>query len=129
MANSIIKTFQINGSKLFTYKIDIVGDASGEESLTSLLDPANLTGVPADFKIRAIQWQLVGFSVELLWGATTPLHAYSLTEGNDEVRFSDTGAHLVNDAVIGKTGNLLMTTLGLATAGSHGSIILEGQHK
>jgi hypothetical protein len=130
MANLITQRVLLNGSKLFTIQIDIVGDASGEETATSLIDAsAILTGAPADFKIRAIQWALIGFSVELLWDGDTNTHAFSLPEGSDGLRFSDTGAHLLNNAAAGKTGDLLMTTLGLATAGSNGTIIIEGQHK
>ena len=128
MPNLITTTLQLNGSKLFTAKIDVVGDASGEESAAVLIDVANLAGVPASFKIRAIQWSLEGFSAELLWDATTDVHAFSLPSGSDGIRFSDTGAHLANNSGVGKTGNLLMKTAGLATAGSRGTIIIEGQH-
>ena len=129
MANAITTTYLVNGSKLFTAKIDIVGDASGEETVAELIDVADLTGTPDTFKIRAIQWALEGFSAELLWEATTDVHAYSLPSGSDGVRFSDTGAHLVNDAGVGITGKLLMATTDLAFAGSRGTIIIEGQHK
>ena len=128
MANAITTTYQLNGSKLFTAKIDIVGDASGEETAAELIDVADLTGVPGTFKIRAIQWALEGFSAELLWDATTDVHAFSLPSGSDGLRFSDTGAHLVNTKASGYTGKLMMKTNGLATALSRGTIIIEGQH-
>ena len=129
MPNAITTTYQLNGSKLFTAKIDIVGDASGEETVGELIDVASLTGTPGTFKIRAIQWALEGFSAELKWEATTDIHAFSLPSGSDGLRFSDTGAHLVNPKTTGYTGKLFMATTGLATAGSRGTIIIEGQHK
>lgn len=128
MPNAITTTYQVNGSRLFTAKIDIVGDASGEETAAELIDVADLTGTPATFKIRAVQWALEGFSAELLWEATADDHAFSLPAGSDGLRFADTGAHLVNPESTGFTGKLLMATTGLATAGSRGTIIIEGQH-
>ena len=128
MANSIVTTYQLNGSRVFTAKIDIVGDASGEETVAELIDIADLTNDPASFKIRAIQWALEGFSAQLLWEATTDDHAFSLPAGSDGLRFNDTGTHLVNPLSTGYTGKLLMATTGLSSVGSRGTIIIEGQH-
>jgi len=127
MAASVTTTFQLNGSTRMVAKIDIIGDAGGDTAALTIIDPANLTGVPADFKIRAIQWQLDGFSAQLLWDATTDVHAFELSNYSGGIRFADTGAHLVNNAGAGKTGKLLLTTLGLTTGGK-GTIIIEGQH-
>lgn len=128
MANLITVTPQLNGSKLFTIKVDIVGDGSGDETGAAIITSAALTNTPATFKIRAIQWDLVGFSAELLWDATTDVHAFSLPEGiAGGHRFSDTGQHLINNAGAGKTGSLLLKTAGLSASG-HGTIIIEGQH-
>jgi hypothetical protein len=128
MANLITSTYQLNGSKLFTVKVDIVGDGTGEISASAIITSAALTGNPATFKIRAIQWDCVGFDTELLWDATTDVHAFSLPGGvSGGIRFSDTGAHLVNNAGAGITGSLNLTTAGLGATG-RGTIIIEGQH-
>lgn len=128
MANTITATYQVNGSNKFTAKIDIVGDGSGQETAAAIITCAALTGTPATFKIRAIQWDLVGFSAELLWDATTDVHAFSLPQDvPGGIRFSDTGAHLVNNAGTGITGTLNLATTGLNAAG-RGTIIIEGQH-
>lgn len=128
MANSITTTYQLNGSRYFTAKVDILGDGSGEASAVAILDPANITGTPTDFKIRAIQWNTDGtFVSQLLWDATTDVHAFELGNFDGGIRFADTGQHLVNNSGAGKTGKLLLTTVGLAS-GSRGTIIFEGQH-
>jgi hypothetical protein len=128
MANLVTTTYQINGSKLFTLKVDITGDGSGEVSALKIIDPADLTGKPSDFKIRAIQWNTDGtFVSQLLWDATTDVHAYELGNFDGGIRFSDTGAHLVNNSGAGKTGQMNLTTVGLGN-GSKGTIIFEGQH-
>jgi hypothetical protein len=127
MANLITQRTLLDGSRLSTVQIDITGDGTGEETATQIIDASALNGAPATFKIRAIQWALVGFSVQLLWDATTNVHAFTLPAGSDGLRFSDTGAHIINNAGAGITGDLLMTTTGLA-AGSNGTIIFEIQH-
>lgn len=128
MANTLTITYPLKGSKLFTARIDIVGDGSGEISATTLIDPAaDLPGAPTKFKIRAIQWDLVGFDAELLWDATTDVHAFELPQGiSGGHRFTDTGTHLINNAGSGVTGKLLITTAGLGSTGK-GSIFIEGQ--
>lgn len=128
MANSITTTYTVNGSCLFTAKVDIIGDGSGEASAVTIIDPANLTGVPTDFKIRAIQWGGDGsIAAQLLWDATTKVHAFEIGLPNGGIRFVDTGSHLVNNSGAGKTGKLLLTTVGLGAA-SKLTIYIEGQH-
>ena len=128
MANLITTTYQLNGSKLFTVKVDIVGDGSGDEAASALITTAALTGTPSTFKIRAIQWELVGFTAQLLWDATSDVQAFVLPQGvAGGIRFADTGQHLVNNASTGKTGTLNITTAGLGATG-RGTIIIEGQH-
>jgi hypothetical protein len=127
MANTVASTFRVNGSRLFVLEVQITGDGSGEETATELIDPADLTGAPSSFKIRAVQWSLDGFSASLLWDATASDHALTLSTVSDILRFSDTGSHIVNPLSTGATGKLLITTVGLG-AGDTGTIIIEGQH-
>ena len=128
MANLITTTLQINGSNCFTAKIDIVGDGTGEAVAVKIIDHLLLNGAPATFKIRAIQWGTDGsFSSQLLWDATADVFAYEIGLPNGGIRFSDTGAHLVNNAGAGRTGDLLLSTFGL-NATSRGTIIVEGIH-
>ena len=129
MANTITTTYKINGSRYFTAEIDIIGDGSGEATNVTLIDPASLTGTPADFTIRAIQWGTDGsFNAQFLWDATTKEHAFEISLAAGGIRFSDTGAHLKNNSGAGKTGKLLLTTVGL-NATSRGTIVIEGHHE
>ena len=127
MANTITVTPMINGSKLGSYRVDIVGDGSGDETGFVLLDPANMTGKPAKFKVRAVQWDDVGFDAFFYWQASANVLAWSLPKGvSGGLRFADTGAHLTNNAGAGVTGRLLLVTSGLV-AGGRGSIYIETQ--
>lgn len=127
MANTVTITTLLNGSRVGSYRIDISGDGSGDETAKLILSPANMTGVPSRFKIRAIQWDLVGFDASLLWDADTDVLALELPQGVcGGHRFADTGAHLTNTAGTGVTGNLLLATSGLGASG-RGSIFIETQ--
>ena len=127
MANTVTILPQINGSRIFAYKIDIEGDGSGEETATVIVDASTLTGSPTSLKICTLQWAFEGFSAELLWDATTDVHAFTMPEGTGGIRFNETGAHLTNNAGAGKTGDILITTSGLGAAG-HGTLIIGGIH-
>jgi len=127
MANLITITPMINGSKLGSYKVDVVGDGSGDEAGAVILDPANMTGHPAKFKIRALQWDDLGADATLLWQASANVQAWNMPKGiSGGIRFSDTGAHLVNNAGAGVTGRLLLATSGLL-AGGRLSFYIETQ--
>ena len=126
MANSITTTYLVNGSRLFSAKIDIVGDGSGDETGAEIIDVADLTGTPSTFKIRKMQWTFDDFSATLLWDATTDVPAFVMPSGGHGIDFSNTGAHLVNDAGTGITGKLLIATSYLGS--QKGTIFIEGQH-
>jgi len=126
MANTITTTYQINGSRIFSAKVDISGDGSGEAAAVDIITPAGLTGTPSKFKITEIQWSLPGFVAELVWDATSDVLAIAL-DGNGGIKFSETGQHLINNAGAGVTGKLQLTTIGLV-AGEKGTIFIKGIH-
>jgi hypothetical protein len=128
MANSVTTTYLINGSRNFTAKIDFICDTTAELTATDIIAVADLTGLPAKFKIRNISWQLSDFYAKLLWDATTDVPALTLNQYEGDIDFfEETGAPLVNNAGSGVTGKLQVTTVGLK-AGSGGTIIIRGYH-
>lgn len=127
MAATITKKFTLKGSKLFILHLSVVSDgAAGETTNGVLVDvSADLPG--SEFKIQSLLWSLVGFSAKLDWDATANTHAFSLTDGSDDMCFlSKMGSSIVNNAGAGKTGDLLISTTGLG-AGDHGVIIIKGE--
>ena len=130
MANTITTTYQMNGSRVFVAKVDIIGDGSGEASGVTILDPANITGNPTTIRIRKMQWGMDagGWTARLLWDADTDVQAFEIGLPNGGIDFYQTGQPLVNNAGTGKTGKLLLTTSGLGST-SRGTIIIEGIHK
>lgn len=128
MANTQTTTFPINESYYFTAKVKIVGDGSGEITAGVIIDPANLTGVPAKFDIEAIDFELNGFTANLFWDASTPVLACALPNYDGFINFKQSGQALHNDAGAGITGKLTITTKGLLT-GYAGTILIKGYHR
>ncbi len=128
MANTQITTFPINEPYYFTAKVKIVGDGSGEITAGVIIDPANLTGVPAKFDIETIDFELNGFTANLFWDATTPVLACALPNYDGFINFKQSGQALHNDAGTGITGKLTVTTKGLLT-GLAGTILIKGYHR
>ena len=126
-ASTVATKYLINGSRDFVIKIDIVG-GDAEFTAEKIIDVADLTGTPTVFKIRNISWQFAEFTATLLWDATTDKQAFVLNQYEGDIDFFEsTGVPIVNDAGTGVSGNLLMTTKGLA-AGDTGTIIIRGYH-
>ena len=124
MVNSVVTQTIVDGERNVVTKTHIVGDGSGEESDTTLLDVSTFTGTPATVKIVRIGGYLSGFSASLAWDATANVDIVNLpsddTLGIDAVPYGG----LINNTGAGKTGDILFTTVGLG-AGDEGTIILE----
>lgn len=127
MGNTITTIYRMNGSRNFLAVIQITGDGTGNETDTTVIDPAALTGAPSTFKIKSINWSLNDFSAALKWEATAPVLAASLSQYSDDIEFFATGAPLVNNAGAGITGHLTLDTFGM-TAASRGTIVINGYH-
>lgn len=123
MANTIQTQVIANGPRNLILKCYILGDGSGEETGTLLVDVSayNCTSV----SIRGVHSALSGFVADLVWDATTDVVALHLPdyEYNIDPDIRHFGG-LPNNAGAGKTGDVLITTTGLG-AGDDGSIILE----
>lgn len=129
MANTITTTTLIDGSRVLIVKIDIQGDATGEESNTIVVDASTFGPAFTRSSLMSINSSLSGFSAELSWDATTNVVLTSCPEGHNTSDFTHFGG-INNNAGAGKTGDILITTSGLATgATDHGSIILHIKKK
>jgi hypothetical protein len=128
MAATITTRYPINGSRDFVAIVQIVGDAAGDVTNSLIIDVASLTGVPKNFKIKSINYNLVGFAAVLNWDATTPTQAIALPQYDNFTNLhDDSGINLDNDGGAGVTGKLMVSTSGLA-AKTWGTIIIKGVH-
>ena len=122
MANTITKQTIIDGPRRLIVKIDILGDGSGDEAATTLIDASTYTPVFTDCKLITLWSDLSGFTARLLWDATTDVVATSVSDTGDDLDFSEFGG-IPNNAGTGKTGDINITTYGLG-ANDHGTLIL-----
>lgn len=121
MANTVARRVILNGSRNYVVEFTVVGDGTGEETLTRINETSGDMGT--DNKIMSINYVLNGFNAKLYFDASTDLFAWGLDSDKQEtVKFNKVGG-LVNNAGTGKTGDLLITTTGLGI-GDSGSIIV-----
>lgn len=127
MANTIEVQTLVDGSRNLVVKVHIDGDGTGDESATTLIDASAYSPAFADAKLMKIQSNLVGFTAELLWNATTDKHAWQLPDYEQVQDFHYFGG-IINDAGSGKNGDVNITTTGLG-AGDSGHMILYFKKK
>lgn len=128
MVNTVSKQTLIDGHRNIVFQVDIVGDGSGDESATSLVDISTFAahptrGTPTGCSIDKVVSTLEGFTCQLLWDATTDVEALLVGQTPAVMDFKDQGG-LLNNAGSGKTGDINITTTGLGS-GDQGTILLH----
>jgi len=120
MANTVETQVLVNGERNLVLKIHIHGDGSGEETDTIIVN-ASVYGT-SDIKIMGIQSAFTGFSAELIWGGSPNLHCFNVSASDLAQDFEEFGG--LNNNAVAKTGDILITTVGLGS-GDSGSLILK----
>ena len=121
MPNTIAKQLVLNGSRNYVIRVTIVGDGSGEE--TALLLNSTTGDCGTNDKLMCVQASFTGFSGTLLWDASTDVMATQIVGDKDvHLKWWKTGG-IVNNSGTGKTGDILLTTVGLG-AGDKGELTL-----
>jgi hypothetical protein len=129
MANTITVNTQLDGGRKLLLRIDIAGDGTGEETNTVLVDASALNETfdglaVTDFRIDEYIANFIGFSATLNWDATANVQALAIPEGDSGFDFMARNHPIINRAGAGKTGDLLITTVGLG-AGDTGTLLLN----
>lgn len=121
MPNTIAKQLILNGTRNYITKVTIVGDGSGEE--TALLLNSTTGDLGTADKLMAVQASFTGFSGTLLWDASTDVKITQIVADKDvHLKWYKYGG-LTNNSGTGKTGDILLSTIGLG-AGDVGEITL-----
>jgi len=115
MANIVTTQTILDGSRNTIIKVTILGDGSGELTNQIIFDSSAYANDTQNNKLWRIQYNLNGFGGTLYWDATTDVQLMSLTPNyaGDQKFFWNGG--LVNNAGVGKTGDILLTTSGLGS--------------
>ena len=124
MANTLTKQTIFDGQRKVIVKIHIVGDGSGEESTANLVDASTYSPSFTDERLVSVVGSLDGFSANLIWDATANVDILTLDEGETVIDFDVYAGGIPNNAGAGKTGDILLQTVGLGS-GDEGTIILE----
>lgn len=130
MADLVASTTIQDGQRLAVMRFTNVSDGSGESAVVkvdaSALEAMANGNKSTNIKIMKCWWTISGMDVDLLWDASTNVHAISLTsDGAGYLDFSSFGG-LPNTAGSGKTGDILITTRGHSNLDTY-TIILELQ--
>jgi len=122
MPNIITKQTLIDSVRKSVVKVTIQGDGSGDETKYVLYDASSYSPPATSNKLMYINYALENFEVDLYWDATTDVYLMNLLANyQSEQCFKHYGG-LINNAGIGKTGDILMSTNGLGAA-ENGTII------
>lgn len=123
MAGTITLQTIVDGDRVTVIKAVIGGDA--ELTKAVLFDASAYTSPTTNNSLKKIQFGMVGLSAQLFWDATADVGLLSLPDLNfQDADYDCFGIRgLPNNAGAGKTGDILISTSGLA-AGDHGHIIL-----
>ena len=124
MANDLTLQVLHDGDRNAVVKLVIEGDASGDESATTIVDISNdlVMGPRSEVKVQRVTSILGGFTANLLWDADADVAMLALPADSFDACFRDIGG-LRNNAGDGKTGDIKLTTVGLGA--EVGTILLH----
>lgn len=123
MANSLQIQTIVDGPRNCTVKITGVLD-SGDQTLTTVISPANFSNVPKGFRIYHLDYSIADqLELQLLWQATTDVPILPIA-GRGRMSFHEFGG-LTNNAGVGKTGGIDLKTTGWSSGTQVFSLVLE----
>ena len=121
MTDAVTSQILIDGERNVVIKFTNLSDGTGESDVNKV-DVSALSGAPAGVRIDKIQYDIAGLTVQLEWDASTD-EIIGLFTGQNMMDFTKFGG-IRNNAGAGKTGDILLTTVG-HTANDSYTIILE----
>ncbi len=124
MAATATQQVIANGPRNLVLKYTIAG-TTGDTTAGTLVDISALDSVlgVSALKLMSAQWGITGFSVNLLWNATTNINLLECSFGEGSQDFSRFGG-IPNNAGTGVNGDVLFTTTGYTAAGNGAHIYL-----
>ncbi len=129
MANVVAITKIQDGPRNAIFHLYLESDGSGELTDEVLIDPTvdfdpALPGKPIMI-IEKLWYNLVGFSAALKFDYLVEGTPVWVVSEDGDADFSPMGGLKDRSGEIDGTGKLLLSTVGFATAGEHGTIILQ----
>ena len=132
MADAVTSQTLIDGPNKAVIKFTNVSDGSGESAVkkvdVSALSNSGDGVACSGVVIERIWWQCIGMKVKILWDATTDAFCIELGENQSGDHDYTSFGGLTNNAGSGKTGDIMFTTVGHASADTY-TIILYMRKK
>lgn len=126
MAHTITPQVLERGPKFTVVKYNIKGDSkTATELVNAVLFDASAYGTKTDNKLFDIMYDLGGFTADLFWDATANVPLLTLAKDREEETCFIKMGGLRNNGGTGRTGDILITTTGLASTILSGHIILR----
>lgn len=124
MAHTINTQVLEDGNRNTVIKVNIKGDgSSGELTNEVIFDASEYKTQSINNKLMEVRFCLNGFSAELFWAATSPVPLINLDQDISETMEYLFPGGLINNAGVGKTGDITITTNGLAASSEEGYIV------
>lgn len=127
MAHTITTQVLEDGTRNTCIKVNIKGDNLTATELVKavIFDASSYKTESVENKLMMIQFCLNGFSAELFWDAGTDIPLINLdSDISETMDYSHCGG-LINNSTTNKTGDILITTTGLASSVKDGYIIFH----
>lgn len=103
-----------NGFETVTYMVTIPAGGDADVGATKIADASDLSATTLE--IRRVWWSLSGFAVQLLFDAGTDDPGITMAPGTGQLDFDLLANGLTNPQSSGFTGDINMTTTGIAAA-------------
>jgi hypothetical protein len=128
MADAVTSQVILDGERLYIAKFTNISDGTGETGAlkidVSTLNPNSFGLACNGVKINKIWAQTQGMGVDIIWDATTDLLCETIPADKFYLMDYSSFGGLPNNAGVGKTGDVLFSTVG-AAAGDRYTIVVE----
>lgn len=114
MVNTITKQTINDGPRNLVVKYNLKSDGT-EETVANVIDASSYDPAFVESSIMKLEYSMTGnFHGKLIWDATTNVDMIALSpDGHPKLNYWDIGG-LPNNAGAGKTGDILLETVGIA---------------
>lgn len=117
MADTVSTRILEQGERNLIVQLTNLSDGTGETGVVKV-DASTLSPIPDDLVIDWVQWDISGMNVQIDWDATANVTALLLGAGQGVQDYRIFGG-VSNNAGAGKTGDMLVTTIGAAANASY----------
>lgn len=117
MAITVTSAILHDGRRNTVMQFTGVSDGSGQETGVVKVDVSTLNPPPVTVKIKKIEYSVNGGDITLSWDADADVD-FAVLSGQGCLDYCNMGG-MVNNAEMGKTGDILLSTLGFEENSSY----------